>query len=330
MPARGGKGRKMPRLHSYQSLRNTLEMGVRRAVWVAGVVQVLLVLPCRLQADAVAEGARLYQRQCAACHGPSGRGDGPSAKTYTAAPRNLQEGFLDAYSTEELVQRLRDGTPLQIALDASALRARAADTDAVLEHLRRLANSEWERLSRGWDLYVKRCDSCHDLYGHPSKTLPAGVGAPRDLASPEFQKQISDRALLGAVRHGRSGMPALVPRVTEGEAQALASYVRLLSPGFEVYSRHCANCHGDDGRGIGRLGEELGQPTVVFDRDYFAHHEVEELRMKIWHMLGREKPAMPHYRWTLSEEQARAVVGYLRSFTAANGAAIRAPRPGRQ
>ncbi len=315
----------MRKPQSYRLLRKVLEAEQRRGVWIAVVGSVFLVLPCRLQAESLVDGARLYQRHCAACHGPSGRGDGPSAKTYTAPPRNLQEGFLDAYSDDELVQRLRDGTPLQITLDANALRARGADTEAVLAHLRRLANSDWERLSRGWDLYVKRCDGCHDIYGHPSKNLPAGVRPPRDLSSPEFQKQTSDKELLGAVRHGRSEMPALLPRVKESEAQGLALYVRLLSPGFELYSRHCANCHGDDGRGIGRLGEELGQPTVVFDRDYFAHHEAEELRMKVWHMLGREKPTMPHYRWTLSEKQARAVVDYLRSLTAANGAAIRAP-----
>jgi hypothetical protein len=29
-------------------------------------------------------------------------------------------------------------------------------------------------------------------------------------------------------------------------------------------------------------------------------------------MLGEKKPRMPHYRWALTEERARAIVEYLK------------------
>lgn len=37
------------------------------------------------------EGRRLYVENCAQCHGPIGRGDGPLAKNLTPAPSNLTQ-----------------------------------------------------------------------------------------------------------------------------------------------------------------------------------------------------------------------------------------------
>ena len=39
----------------------------------------------------LARGAELYQRQCAACHGPTGRGDGPAAVGLTPPPADLTD-----------------------------------------------------------------------------------------------------------------------------------------------------------------------------------------------------------------------------------------------
>jgi len=280
----------------------------------AAVTLALLLITASARADTAVDGAALYQKHCAPCHGATAKGDGPIAATFTAPPRNLRDGFLDLYSTEDLVRRVLAGRALQLAVDPKALRARAQDTEALVAHLQRLGASDWEKVSRGWGLYAQRCEGCHDPYGHPAKPLPPGVHTPRDLSDEKLQKETSDAAMARAVRHGRSGMPALVPRISEEEAKGLAAYVRLLSPGFELYSRYCTSCHGDDGRGDGKLGEELGQPTVMLDRNYMSKQEPEELRIKVWHMVGNEKPSMPHYRWTIREAQARQIVDFLKSL----------------
>jgi len=256
-------------------------------------------------------GRLLYREYCSSCHGTAGKGDGPDATIFEARPRNLREGFLKKYKTDELVQRVREGKPLELALDLPALRARAGDVEALAAYLKRLPGINWDLASRGEDVFAERCVLCHGATGRPGPTLPAGVARPRDLSDPSFQKSVSDAQLIMDVRHGRAGMPALTPRVSEEDADALAAYVRLLSPGYELYSTYCAACHGDDGRGNGNLAEAINRPTIAFTRDYFVHTDSERLRANVWHMVGDQKPMMPHFRVLLTAAQARAIVEYL-------------------
>jgi mono/diheme cytochrome c family protein len=258
------------------------------------------------------DGGRLYREYCASCHGLSGRGDGPDAAIFLARPRNLREGLLQRYKTEDLVRRVREGRPLELALDLPALRAHASDVEAIVDHLKRLPTIDWQRTVAGEVLFVDRCAMCHGMYGRPGSDLPPGVHAPRDLSDPGFQKSIKDDELATLVRHGRRGMPALTPRVGQSAAQVLMRFVRLLSPGYELYSRYCASCHGDDGRSEDGLAETVSRPTVVFDRAYFARKDPEQLRASVWHMLAEEKPTMPHYRVILDNAKARAIIEYLK------------------
>ena len=58
------------------------------------------VNPLAGKADAVSEGAALFQANCASCHGAEGRGDGPAGTSLDPKPVNLaavQEDFSDAY-----------------------------------------------------------------------------------------------------------------------------------------------------------------------------------------------------------------------------------------
>lgn len=290
---------------------------LRHPVFLMGVLLLATAtVPATAQARiaAPADGGHLYREYCASCHGLAGRGDGPDAAIFVARPRNLREGFLPRYKTEDLVRRVREGRPLELALDLPALRAHATDVEAVVAYLRRLPTIDWRSIGRAEATYVDRCALCHGMYGRPGAELPHGVRAPRDLSDPTFQQSIKDDELATLVRHGRTGMPALTPRVTETDAQALTRFVRLLSPGFELYARYCAACHGDDGRGEDGLAETLSRPSVVFDRTYFARRDPERLRASVWHMLAEEKPAMPHYRHLLNDAKARAIIEYLKQL----------------
>lgn len=257
-------------------------------------------------------GKAMYRRYCASCHGLHGRGDGPDADLLSSPPRNLREGFIDKYSTEELVQRILAGRPLALALDPKALRRHAADVESIAVHLERLPRIDWTKVGPGWDLYAERCQECHGPFGEPGEKLPEGVRNPRNLADPRFQSDLRDEQLTIAVRHGRSGMPALIPRLSESDAVMVAAFVRFLSPGMELYTRHCASCHGDDGQGVRSPPGSIGMPSVRFDAEYFSRRDAEQLRRRVWHMLEDEKPGMPHFRWEISEPQARAIVDYLK------------------
>jgi len=257
-------------------------------------------------------GAQLYREACASCHGPAGRGDGWDADLYDPRPRDLRSGFLDRYDTDDLVRRVREGKPLELALDLPALRARAVETEAIVAHLQRLPDANWRQLEVGQEVYVDRCELCHGPFGRGRGVVPPGVQRPRDISDPAYQRGLSDQAMLEVVRHGRKGMPALVPQVPDADITALAAFVGLLSPGFELYSRHCAACHGDDGRADGGVTGTPQRPTVIFDRAYFQRRDPEEIRGAIWHMLAKKKPTMPHMRFILDEAPARAIIEYLK------------------
>jgi mono/diheme cytochrome c family protein len=261
---------------------------------------------------AAGDGRRLYLAQCAPCHGVDGRGAGPSAALFTAPPRDLREGFVARYPSQDLVRRVLDGRALPLALDSAAMRRRAADVEGLVAYVQRLPTIDWRSVDEGRAAYQDRCAPCHGLYGTPPVPPPPGVRPPRALADPAFQASVGDETMVEIVRHGRAGMPALTPRLSDAEAARVASFVRLLSPAFETYDRHCAACHGDHGIPDARVGDGAPAPAASFDRAYVARHDPEALRGTVWHMLEQHQPTMPHFRGTLTPGEAAAIVEYLK------------------
>jgi mono/diheme cytochrome c family protein len=258
------------------------------------------------------DGEQIYRAQCAPCHGVDGRGDGPDAALLAKKPTDLRERGLHKYSTEQLAAKIRSGRELPLAVDENAARARSQEVESLVVYVRHIPSTDWEQVEGGEAIYVTRCASCHGDTGKPPAVLPAGVSAPRDLSDPKVQSSISDALLLETVRHGRAGMPALVPQVKMTDGPPLSAYVRLLSPGYTSYVQFCMSCHGRDGRGVGTLGEEMTLPTVVFDRRYVEHTDAEVLRTRVWHMVAEHQMIMPHHRSLLNEKQVLAVAQYMR------------------
>jgi mono/diheme cytochrome c family protein len=258
------------------------------------------------------DGRVVYTWNCEPCHGVTGRGDGPDAPLFASPPRDLHGGVLSRYSTDDLVRRIRSGVALQLALDPPALRARAGEIEALAAYLERLPSVEWRRIEEGQAVYLDRCELCHGSYGVSQWILPSTARAPHDLADPDLQRTLTERELASILRHGRRGMPAVDPPIDARELPALLAFIRLLSPGYALYDRHCAACHGDDGRGAGSFAEETERPTVVFDRAYFQRRDPEQVRTAIWHMLTTKRPTMPHFRRVLTDAEVRAVITYLK------------------
>lgn len=275
---------------------------------VALLALVLLAAP----AAGAADGRLLYLEHCATCHGADGHGNGPSAAVFALQPRDLHDGFLAKYPSEDLVRRIVDGRRLLLTLDIPAMRARARDVESLVAYLQRLPIIDWPAVDQGSAIYIDRCAACHGPFGAPPAPPPPGVRPPRDLADAGFQAATGEADLVEAVRHGRRGMPALTPRLDERQAAQVAAFVRLLSPGFATYAQYCAACHGDHGVPGGSFGEADLQPTVAFDRAYFARHDPDALRTSVWHMLDRHQPMMPHFAGVITDAEAAAIIEYLR------------------
>lgn len=79
------------KLHSGRGTWQTPTLMAISAVGVGTLLTVVLV-PTASAADSKrAEARRLYDARCAVCHGASGGGDGPAAKSLHPAPRSFRE-----------------------------------------------------------------------------------------------------------------------------------------------------------------------------------------------------------------------------------------------
>jgi mono/diheme cytochrome c family protein len=275
------------------------------------VLSVLLLLGTASRV--AANGATLYRLHCARCHGPEGRGDGPEASTLVHRPRDLREGFLRQYTTDELVARVRRGEPLVLVLDAEALGRALVDIDAVTAHLRRLPGTDWSQYRLGREIFLARCAGCHGPAGEGGGPGTKPLRRAPDLGSPAARERLVGDRLLAAVRHALPGMPGIDQVPTEDDARALAAYVGLLSPGHRVYTTYCAGCHGEDGR-VAEQAPADARPKVAFDAEYFRRLAPHELEDSATHMVLVARPRMPHLASTVRETEARSIIEYLKTL----------------
>ncbi|MCC7117447.1 MAG: c-type cytochrome [Anaerolineales bacterium] len=63
-----------------------------------------------LGADAATAGEKVFQTNCASCHGPQGHGDGPAGAALDPKPRNLSS-FAPGVADDYLFWRISTGVP---------------------------------------------------------------------------------------------------------------------------------------------------------------------------------------------------------------------------
>ncbi len=91
--------------------------------------------PVATSAESVAAGRRVYQRMCARCHGPAGKGDGSSGGA--TPPSDLTDATWDHGSTDgEIFTVIHDGS----SIDMDGYAGRVSDTDIwnTINYLRSL------------------------------------------------------------------------------------------------------------------------------------------------------------------------------------------------
>jgi mono/diheme cytochrome c family protein len=79
-------------------------------------------------------------------------------------------------------------------------------------------------------LYRQYCLSCHGVDGR-GRELKAGMPTIPDFTSRAYQEAVSNPQLVVGILDGKGAlMPAFRGRVSEGQAQDLAAYVRAFGP----------------------------------------------------------------------------------------------------
>ena len=93
----------------------------------------------------------------------------------------------------------------------------------------------------------------------------------------------------------------------------VAADATSIAAGREIYAKNCANCHGESGKGDGRMGEQLDpKPSDLTDADW-KHGSTDGEIFKVIHD-GSAKTGMKPYGRKLTENQIWDVVNYLRSI----------------
>lgn len=180
----------------------------------------------------VAQGAALYEKYCALCHGPTGQG-------YAAdnAPSLVTPQFLSSADDAFLVNSIALGRP-ETAMAAYAKQAGGPlsdqDIDDLVAFLRshgppyaapRPAPQPPGSARRGAAIYSETCASCH---GDRAKR-----GTAVHLANQTFLGLASDAFLYDAIVRGRDGTPmkAYADELDEDQIADVVAYLRSWSSG---------------------------------------------------------------------------------------------------
>jgi FTR1 family protein len=177
----------------------------------------------------LAAGRRLYAQDCASCHGPTGRGDGPAAPHLSTAVPAIGTAAAMRDVAPALMYRLVAvgvrGTAMP-AWESSMTPAQRWNVVAYVTSMRATA----AQVHAGEGLYFQRCASCHGAtgsgggaYARDLTTLPPEIGT---LA---WQAERTDSQLAAAVVVGVPGtaMPAGRDLSSDDVASVIA-YLRSL------------------------------------------------------------------------------------------------------
>lgn len=182
----------------------------------------------------------------------------------------------------------------------------------------------------GATLFAQNCAACHGDKG------TGGIGVP--LALPSFQASISDDYVRKTIRMGRPGriMPAF-QKLSDAEVDAVVGYVRSWNKaaalqfdptpikgdaarGKQLYSQHCAACHGANGEGGKGTGVTFSRPRelpimppALHNPGFLAAASDSMIKHTLLH--GREgTPMVAAASKGLTERDVNDLVSHIRQF----------------
>ena len=180
-------------------------------------------------------GRKVFEAQCAGCHGLQGLGDGEAAASLDTPPRNLADGdWLSGRSDDQLRRTISQGVP-HTAMPGFYEELTGVEMDSVVAYLRQLAGvQQHPNPLVGWaqDAYRAYCASCHGVDGDGDGIASGRIDpVPRSFRNPAWMAGQTDAKLQEAVRSGRPGtaMPPFGAILSDAEIARLVEYIRAFS-----------------------------------------------------------------------------------------------------
>ncbi len=186
-------------------------------------------------AMAAPDGAKLYERNCASCHGAKGKG----GIGIPLALASFQAGISDEY----LRKTIHLGRPGRVMPAFSNLKD--AEIEAIVRHVRSWNSGPAATYStqpvkgdpiHGGRLFAQYCAACHGVDGEGSKGTGVTFSRPRELPimapalhNPGFLAAATDAMIKATLMKGREGTPMvsfLKQGLKEKDIDDIVSYVR--------------------------------------------------------------------------------------------------------
>jgi mono/diheme cytochrome c family protein len=236
------------------------------------------------------EGRRVFERNCATCHGVEGRGDGPLANFLKAPHKNP---FTDT-------MRL-----LGLNVKVEELPSRPADFHNQVQMRLNSPTSMHETVTLG------RPHTAMPAFGpKPAYGANDGIPGPRYLSD-------ADRWHVIFYEWSFATSPATIER---GRQIFQEREFPVPVPGVGTVRTACAGCHGPAGDGRGALGFFRQRrpwgwalqegPGVFIDRNFMVKRKPTELFDWIYDGIG----LMPPYKQFLTTDEIWALVDYIWTF----------------
>ncbi len=253
-------------------------------------------------------GSKLYQSECAVCHGSYGTGDiGPSVQasrmtesetvTIISQGSGLMPGYADKLTQEQIANVATYSVGFQTG----------ASTGIILPDS---AGGTENKL--GADVYQKTCSACHGS---------AGEGA----MGPSLATSALDlEATSEVIADGLGGMPGFSSGLSPDELEAVAAYsvsfqgggtdgaptagsaagetpvAAATGEGAEIFASNCAVCHGAGGEGA-----SAAPINVPFENEQL----IEIIKVGI--------AEMPGFAGSLNDGQITVLANYVHALSAA-------------
>ena len=181
------------------------------------------------------DGANLYSKNCAVCHGQSGNGG-------IGIPLALAS-FQNSIDDDYLRRTIRLGRPGRVMPAFHSLSD--AEVDAIVKHVRNWNKGPRQRFAKqrvsgdpkhGKKLFGQHCAACHGANGEGGKGTGVTFSRPRDLPimapalhNPGFLASATDSMIKTILIKGRTGTPMrsfLKAGLKEKDIDDIVSYVR--------------------------------------------------------------------------------------------------------
>jgi mono/diheme cytochrome c family protein len=182
------------------------------------------IVPPNLQ-----NGAKIYNQECAQCHGTLGLGDGPQAAQLSVPVATLGlSDFSRQYTPAEWYRVVKQGN-MERFMPAFANLTDRQRWD-VVAYAMSLSTSD-SLIARGKTLFQENCSTCHGLSGKGDGPDAADLSTPPvDFTDQSKMAQTSAASLYQAISSGIApDMPAFLNTLDDNERWALVSYLRSLT-----------------------------------------------------------------------------------------------------